>query len=219
MNLDVLPVPQAETLDPVNLSALNQYAYCPRRCALIYLDGEFEQNIHTARGNAEHERVDRAAHVAGHDGARVEYALPVWSERWGLIGKCDVVEFWPDGTIFPVEYKHGPKQKHLNDDLQLVAQALCLEEMFGREISQGAIYHATSRRRREIIITAELRRSVAQTADAIRTMLASERLPAPVNDRRCDQCSLNAICEPKIAAAVRRHQAARDSLFDPDAPV
>lgn len=200
--------------EPVNLSALNQYAYCPRRCGLIYLEGEFAQNIHTARGNAEHERVDQAAHLAGHDGARIEYALPVWSERWGLIGKCDVVEFLPDDTLYPVEYKHGPKRQHQNDDLQLAGQAMCLEEMFGRTIPKGAIYHATSRRRREVAITETLRSTVAATADAIRRMLSSGRIPPPVNDRRCDQCSLRTICAPEILATAGRRQAALDSLYD-----
>ena len=205
---------------PINLSALNQYAYCPRRCALIYLEGEFEQNIHTARGNAEHERVDRSAHVAGHDGARIEFALPVWSERWGLIGKCDVVEFWPDGTLYPVEYKHGPKKKHLNDDLQLAAQAICLEEMFGRTGTRGAIFHASSHRRREVLFTAEIRRSVFETTDAIRTMLNIKRMPTPIKDHRCDQCSLNTICEPTMTAAANsRHRARLDSLFDVDGPI
>ena len=128
-----------EPLEPVNISALNQYAYCARRCALIYIDGEFTDNLHTQRGNAEHARVDRAAHMTKRDGARVEYALPIWSDSLGLIGKCDVVEFWPDGTIYPVEYKHGPRRAWLNDDLQLVAQAACLEEMFERSIPCGAI--------------------------------------------------------------------------------
>ncbi|SDW94804.1 CRISPR-associated protein Cas4 [Thiocapsa roseopersicina] len=216
MNDDTGLVPAAMAVDPVNLSALNQYSYCPRRCGLIYLDGEFEQNVHTARGNAEHEKVDRASHVAGHEGARLEYALPVWSDRYGLIGKCDVVELWPDGTIYPVEYKHGPRKKHINDDLQLVAQALCLEEIFGRAVLKGAIYHAASRRRREVLMTPELRRLVVESAEAIRAMLASGRLPPPVNDRRCDQCSLNAICDPAGTAAVDRHVAALHSLFQPD---
>ena len=77
----------------IALSALNHWAYCPRRCGLIHMEGEFTDNIHTARGNAEHERVDRIAHETVRSGARVEYALPVWSDRLGLIGKCDVVEF------------------------------------------------------------------------------------------------------------------------------
>jgi CRISPR-associated exonuclease Cas4 len=213
-NTELVPA----AVDPVNLSALNQYSYCPRRCGLIYLDGEFEQNVHTARGNAEHERVDRAAHEAGHEGARLEYALPVWSDRYGLIGKCDVVELWPDGTIYPVEYKHGPRKKHINDDLQLVAQAMCLEEMFGCAVLKGAIYHATSRRRREVLISPELRLSVTENAEAIRAMIASGGLPPPVNDRRCDQCSLNAICDPTGTTAVDRQVAALHALFQPDGP-
>jgi len=108
--------------DPVPLSALNHWAYCPRRCGLIHMEGEFTNNIHTARGNAEHEKVDGIHHET-HGDRRSETALPVWSDRIGLIGKCDVVEFLADGTPYPVEYKHGPKRKWLNDDLQLAAQA------------------------------------------------------------------------------------------------
>lgn len=204
------------TSEPVNISALNQYAYCPRRCGLIYLEGEFDQNIHTARGNAEHERVDQAAHVAGKDGARVDYALPVWSETVGLIGKCDVVEHWPDGSVYPVEYKHGPRGKWLNDDLQLTAQALCLEEMFGRSVPKGAIFHASSRRRREVVFTPELCILVAQTVEAIRAMLASERLPPPVNDARCRECSLKDLCQPEAIAARSRQLRLKAGLFDTD---
>ncbi len=183
--------------DSIPLSALNHWAYCPRRCGLIHMEGEFTDNIHTSRGNAEHERVDRVAHVTSRDGARVEYALPVWSDRRGLIGKCDVVEFWPDSTVFPVEYKHGPKRKWLNDDIQLAAQALCLEEMLVRPVPKGAIYHASSHRRREVAITQALRDRVVETAEAIRAMLASGRLPPPVNDARCRECSLKEICQPE----------------------
>jgi CRISPR-associated exonuclease Cas4 len=199
--------------DPIPLSALNHYAYCPRRCGLIHVEGEFTDNIHTARGNAEHERVDRIAYETRQSGARVEYALPVWSDRVGLIGKCDVVEFWPDGTVYPVEYKHGARKKWLNDDLQLAAQALCLEEMLGRPVTHGAIYHASSRRRREVAITPELRRLVMETADAIRAMLASGRLPPPVNDARCRECSLNEICEPAALAAKDIQTELRADLF------
>lgn len=197
----------------VNLSALNQYAYCPRRCGLIYLEGEFEDNVHTARGSAEHERVDRVAHASTREGARVEYALPVWSERLGLMGKCDVVEFWPDGMIYPVEYKHGPRKKWINDDLQVAAQAACLEEMLGRPVPNGAIYHFASRRRREVAVTLVLKLLMEQTADAIRTMLASGRLPAPVNDRRCPDCSLKSICQPEVMANGERQRVQKQQLF------
>lgn len=200
--------------DPIALSALNHYAYCPRRCGLIHMEGEFTDNIHTARGNAEHARVDRVAYQTKQSGARVEYALPVWSDRIGLIGKCDVVEFWPDGTVYPVEYKHGARKKWLNDDLQLAAQALCLEEMLGRPVTHGAIYHASSRRRREVDITPALRALVVETADAIRAMLSSGRLPPPVNDARCRECSLIEICQPAALAARDAQTELRAELFN-----
>jgi CRISPR-associated exonuclease Cas4 len=203
--------------EPLNVSALNQYAYCPRRCGLIYLEGEFTDNIHTQRGNAEHARVDRAAHTTTREGARVEYALPIWSDRLGLIGKCDVVEFWPDGAIYPVEYKHGPRRAWLNDDIQLAAQALCLEEMFGTTIERGAIYHAGSKRRREIDVNEGLRAQVASAVAAIREMQLVRRLPEPTTDpRRCRDCSMKDTCQPEAARALRSGMAAFRNLFEPD---
>lgn len=207
-----------EPLEPINVSALNQYAYCPRRCALIYIDGEFTDNLHTQRGNAEHARVDRAAHTTNRDGARVEYALPIWSERLSLIGKCDVVEFWPDGTIYPVEYKHGPKRAWLNDDLQLVAQAVCLEEMFERSIPCGAIFHAASKRRREVEFKDPLRRQLDECVAEVRSLIGQTRLPPPTTDtRRCRECSMRDICQPEAARRIADAAAARSALFDPDA--
>jgi len=206
-----------EIADPINVSALNQYTYCPRRCGLIYLESEFSNNIHTARGNAEHERVDQSGYVTTSEGARAEYTLPVWSEQLGLIGKCDVVEFWPDGNIYPVEYKHGERKKRLNDDLQLVAQALCLEEMTGKVITHGAIYHHGSRRRREMAITQELRGKVEETVNAIRAMMDSGKLPPPVNDARCKECSLKEICQPQAVAGRATQHSLLETLFEPEA--
>jgi CRISPR-associated exonuclease Cas4 len=202
--------------EPILLSALNQYAYCPRRCYLIHAEGEFEDNIHTQRGAAEHERVDEEASRSLEAGGRVEYALPIWSERLGLIGKCDVVEFHGDGTIYPVEYKHGKRRKWLNDDLQLTAQAMCLEEMLGKPVLRGAIYHASSKRRREVEFTAALRKQVEEMAIAIRTLLASGQIPPPVNDKRCRECSLKDICQPEALAATAIHSRLRAHLFRPE---
>lgn len=203
--------------DPINVSALNQYSYCPRRCALIYLENEFSDNVHTSRGNAEHERVDRVSHTTSKDGARVEYALPIWSERLGLIGKCDVVEFWLDGTIYPVEYKHGSRKQRENDDLQLAAQAICLEEMFGRCVERGAIFHAKSKRRRELVFDAALRTRLEQIIDSVRVMLSRDQLPPPVNDNRCRECSMQEICQPEALARKEREHTLLVHLFDPEA--
>lgn len=202
--------------DPINVSALNQYTYCPRRCGLIYLESEFSDNIHTARGTAEHERVDQSGWVTTREGARTEYALPIWSDRLGLVGKCDVVEFWPDGGVYPVEYKHGARKKRLNDDLQLAAQAICLEEMTGKPVTHGAIYHHTSRRRREVAITDTLRRQVEETVAAVRTLLVSGQLPPPVNDARCKECSLQDIRQPEVLADRAHQRKILTELFNVD---
>jgi CRISPR-associated exonuclease Cas4 len=203
-----------ESAEPIAVSALNQYAYCPRRCALIFMDQEFENNIHTQRGTDEHDRADQTFHACDANGVRLEYALPVWSCRMGLSGRCDVVEFHHDGMVYPVEYKHGKKQKWLNDDLQLAAQALCLEEMLNITIEKGAIFHKGSLHRREVVFTQKLRKLVEETADAIHTLLASGYLPPPVNDQRCPECSLKNICMPSVVAEKKRGRNAVRELFE-----
>lgn len=204
-----------EADDPIMLSALQHWSYCPRQCALIHLEQAFDENVHTMRGNAAHERVDDPG-FASFEGVRSERALPVWSDRLGLVGKCDVVEFHPDGSVYPVEYKHGRKKLQVHDDLQLAAQAMCLEEMFGKPVVKGAIYHHTSRRRREVAITPELRRLVEDTVAAIRTMLALGKLPLPLNDARCKECSLNDICQPQAMALCATHTQLEQTLYDPE---
>ncbi len=202
--------------DRVPISALNQYAYCPRRCYLIHAEGEFEDNVHTLRGSHEHERVDRQRHEVS-AGVRVEYALPVWSRRLGLSGRCDAVEFPPDGTVYPVEYKHGKRRRWINDDLQLAAQALCLEEMLERAVTRGAIYHQQSRRRREVIVDEALRREVEDTVAAVRGLLSKTERPPPVEDaRRCGECSLRDICQPELARAEREIMGIKAHLFEPE---
>ena len=142
--------------DPVPISALQHWAYCPRQCGLIHLEQAFDDNLHTQRGQAVHAQVDKPG-VEERKGLRVERALPVWNDELGLIGKADVVEFEPDGTPYPVEYKHGSRNKAADiaacDDVQLAAQALCLEAMTGRAVSEGALYYASSKRRRVVAIT------------------------------------------------------------------
>ena len=198
--------------DPIPLSALQHWAYCPRQCGLIHLEQAFEDNLHTARGQAVHRLVDEPGYEMK-AGVKVERALPLWSDTLSLIGKADLVEFHPDGMVFPVEFKHGRRRQKIHDDLQLAAQARCLEEMLGRPVPRGAIFHASSRRRREVVITAELRRLVAETAEAIRAMLVSGRLPAPANDGRCRECSLKEICQPEAMADKETQRRQRHGLF------
>ena len=205
--------------DPLPLSALQHWAYCPRQCGLIHLEQAFDDNLHTLRGQAVHRQVDDPGFEI-RKGVRVERALPVWSDTLGLIGKADVVEFEPGGTPYPVEYKHGSRHKAADiaacDDVQLAAQAVCLEEMTGHAVPEGALYYATSKRRRVVAIDAALRATVRTTAAAVRAMLAAGTLPPPTEDeRRCRGCSLRDRCQPQALGRLAAHQA--PDPFDPDA--
>ncbi len=201
--------------DPIPIPALQHWAYCPRQCGLIHLEQAFEDNVHTARGQAVHHLVDDPGY-AMKSGVKVERALPLWSDRLGQVGKADLVEFRQDGSIYPVEFKHGRKRQKIHDDIQLAAQAMCLEEMLGRHVAVGAIYHASSRRRREVAIAPELHQRVESTINAIRAMLRSVMVPRPANDERCRECSLRDICQPEAIAATIRLRDERQHLFDED---
>jgi CRISPR-associated exonuclease Cas4 len=176
----------------------------------------FDDNVYTARGQAVHRLVDTPGYEIK-AGVKVERALPLWSDGLGLIGKADVVEFHPGGAVFPVEFKHGRKREKIHDDIQLAAQAMCLEEMLGVTVLLGAIYHASSRRRREVAITAELRGIVEATVNAIRQMVQQGKLPPPVNDERCRACSLIDACQPAALADATRLKRLHDELLTPDA--
>ncbi|MCB8747386.1 CRISPR-associated protein Cas4 [Rhodoferax sp. U2-2l] len=211
-----------ETAEPIPLSALQHWHYCPRQCGLIHLEQVFDDNVHTLRGQAVHAKADQPG-VETAKGVRVERALPLWHDALGLIGKSDVVEFLAGGVPYPVEYKHGSRNKAADiaacDDIQLAAQALCLEAMTGKPVNEGALYYATSKRRRVVPITVQLKTDVAQTAQAIRQMLASGTLPPPLSGeqaaRRCKACSLQERCQPQATHAGLL--SARAALFDPDA--
>jgi CRISPR-associated exonuclease Cas4 len=210
---------QTEPLEPIMLSALQHYTYCPRQCALIHIEQSFTENLYTLRGQALHHTVDTPGSEAikrGLDALRVERALPVWSEQYGLIGKCDVVEFLAGGVPYPVEYKTGSKRDKLHDNIQLCAQALCLAEMFGQPVPKGAIFHGASKRRREVVFDAELVATTSATIAAVRAMLAAGTVPAPNWDERCRHCSLIDTCQPEMLSGQTRLRTLRAQLFSVD---
>jgi CRISPR-associated exonuclease Cas4 len=197
--------------DLVLISALEHWSYCPRQCALIHLEQAWDENLYTLRGRMAHEKVDQPEGER-REGVRVERAVPLWSDRLGLVGKADVVELH-GATPYPVEYKHGPRRRWGHDDLQLCAQALCLEEMTGQAVPAGAIYHHSSRRRREVAFDAPLRARTEEPVREVRRLLRQERLPPAVNDARCENCSLRPSCLPAVVADPTRVGSARRALF------
>lgn len=189
--------------DLIPLSALQHWLVCPRQCGLIHLEGQWEDNRLTAEGNALHARVDQAG-AESRDGVRRVTGLPLKCARLGLVGRADVVEFRRSaggGEVpFPIEHKRGREKADDRDTAQLCAQALCLEEMLGAAVPEGALFYAATRRRVQVAFTPGLRRRVEDAADGIREMLASGRTPAPVAIPACRGCSLADLCLPNALA-------------------
>ncbi len=194
---------QAEEQEVVMISALQHYSYCPRQCALIHVEQVFDENLYTLRGKRVHERADYPD-SALEVGVRVERGLALFSERLGLVGKADVVEISQDGTPYPVEYKSGPQRGSKHDDVQLCAQAMCLEEMLGCDVPCGAVYHYASRRRRDVTFDSALRSLTERTVDAVRSLLVTSTVPPPVADARCPKCSLFDACMPFALSAAQK---------------
>lgn len=196
----------------IAISALQHWSYCPRQCALIHVEQVFSENLFTSRGRAVHALVDEPG--AENTGTvRIERAMPLWNDALGLTGRADLVEFAEDGTPYPVEYKHGPRRAKRHDELQLAAQALCLEEMTDRQVPEGAIFHFSSRRRRKVQITESLRSETRQAVTAVRAMLRKPQLPPPANDKRCRHCSLINLCQPAIVAGQTRYRSLLENLY------
>lgn len=197
------PIAATETAedDLLPISALQHFLYCPRQCALIHIERQWAENVFTAEGRLLHDRTDRGGEESRR-GLRVARAVPVRSLRLGVVGVADVVELHDGGRRpIPVEYKRGRPKKHRADEVQLCAQAICLEEMFGVPVIEGFLFYGRQRRRSAVTFDAGLRDLTARIAAETRHLLASGRTPPPAYEpRKCDACSLMALCRPKPLA-------------------
>ena len=190
------------TDDPiVAISAIEHFVYCPRQCALIHGDGVWSDNAQTVRGSRMHRRVD-SGHHRTERGRLVLRAIPLWSETLGLSGRADAVEM-EQGAVRPVEYKSGVRHG-ATADLQLCAQALCLEEMLNVDIPDGDVWYGGPRRRSRVAFTPALRREVRAIIHDIRQQLLTGSLPDAPNDRRCVACQLQPHCVPEVTSAPQR---------------
>lgn len=186
----------------VPISALEHHVYCPRQCALIHVDGLWFDNRYTVRGQAGHRRVDSGENRSER-GRTVVRAVPLFSETLGLSGRADAVEVHSDGNVVPVEYKMGVRHG-IAADIQLCAQAMCLEEMLDREIPTGFLWLSGTRRRTEVAIDARLRSRTLRVIDAVRYWMHQGRLPEAENDRRCTRCQFSDHCLPDLVANPER---------------
>ncbi len=185
----------------VRISAIEHFSYCPRQCALIQCDGIWFDNRHTVRGTRAHQRVDSGA--SRHErGRQVLRAIPLWSEKLGLTGRSDAVEIG-ENEVVPVEYKSGSAHGDAAN-LQVCAQALCLEEMLEVDVPRGYVWYGGTRRRVLVEFNSALRSEVCRIVEAIRSQLISGILPDAPNDNRCKECQLASHCLPEVVSASRR---------------
>lgn len=203
-----------EESDYITLSSLNDAAFCRRRCALHRLENVWVDTVHTRSGSRYHERV-HARRKSRCEESRKEAGLRLVSHAHGIQGVADLVEFLTDGTPFPVEYKRGKERPWDNDDVQLCAQALCLEEMTGKAVPSGAIYHILSKRRRTVEFSTRLRELTRETIREVRNLLSADCLPPVVKVPHCRKCSLRAVCMPGLDSESKTYKDLVDGLFAP----
>jgi len=188
-------------LEPIYLSRLQHYLYCPRQFALIELEDVWLENQFTAEGQVLHQRVDQAEKEKRGE-LRTVRALRLSHATLGIEGVADVVEYRrrPDGTEqpYPIEYKRGKPKSHRADEVQLCAQALCLEDMEGVEVPEGALFYGEVRRRHAVDFDAALRQLTLQTIHACREIVQSKQTPKAVYQAlKCRHCSLLEQCHPQ----------------------
>ena len=188
------------------LSALQHLAFCERQCALIHLEQAWAENRLTAEGRILHERVHEREDETRGD-LRVARGLRLRSRRLGLVGQADVVEFHrqSDGgwIPYPVEYKRGRAKPGDCDRIQLCAQAICLEEMLGVGVPQGALFYGQPRRREEVPLTESLRTATTSAAGRLHGLIRSGRTPAARYEHKCENCSLRDLCQPRMPRGAR----------------
>ena len=180
----------------------------------MHVAHEFMHNVHTVEGSLLHERADSGEETRRGDLLQLRRVY-LYSFRYGLTGKADLIEEWPS-EIYPVEYKKGRRGNWENDQIQLCAQALALEEMLGREIPKGFIYYAATGRRQEVRFTPELRQETLETIAKVRELLQSGERPLAIYMPKCKGCSLYQVCLPREMALVRKRLVPQNQTSEQD---
>jgi CRISPR-associated exonuclease Cas4 len=189
------------------LSALQHWLFCPRQCALIHLEQVWAENKFTAEGQVLHKKAHEGEDESK-AGVRITRSMSVRSLVLGISGQCDIVEFHQNGLVVQVEYKRGKPKTHRADEVQLCAQAMCLEEMLSVAISNGCLFYGENRRRTTVEFDTALRQLVVETSTALHAMIDSRQTPmADYLAKRCDACSLIDLCQPKAMRFKRGVQA------------
>ena len=196
--------------DYLMLSGIQHFAFCKRQWALIHIEQQWAENYRTTAGELMHKKAHDEGSFEKRGDLLIVRGLRIASHELGLSGQCDVVEFHQseegidlfgyDGKWIPlpIEYKHGTPKENKADELQLCAQAACLEEMFQTSISGGFLYYGENRRRSKGEFTEDLRSEMRKTAQKMHEMFKRGHTPNVKTSKRCKACSLANLCLPKL---------------------
>lgn len=206
-----------EEQDYLLLSGLQHFAYCPRQWALIHVDGQWADSADTVKGKIIHKKAHNEQSYELRGNSLVLRGLRISSRELGVSGQCDVVEFtkvpiYQEGSVTlkgfpgwwipcPVEYKKGNGRYQKADELQLVCEALCLEEMLQTRITHADLFYSEIRERVHVIIDAGKRASVRNALNEMRHLYESHYLPRIKKSKKCINCSLQDICMPQILSS------------------
>ncbi len=196
--------------DYLQLSGLQHFAFCRRQWALIHIEDQWAENLRTMDGHIMHEHVHDQDFRESRGDRLIVRGLAVHSAELGISGQCDAVELHrdPNGVPlrnreglwrpYPVEYKRGKPKEHSADELQLCAQAMCLEEMLCCAIPEGALYYGEPRRRTVVCFTLELRGQVRDSLAEMHELYRRHYTPKVKPSKACSACSLKDLCLPKL---------------------
>lgn len=193
------------------ISGIQHFVFCRRQWAMIHVENIWNDNILTVQGQNLHKKADNPFKDEKRNNIITVMAMPVKSQTLGIYGKCDIVEFYENEdvgvylpkyaktyTVVPVEYKHGSLKKDDSDVLQLLAEAVCLEEMLATKIDYGYIYYAKKRRREKIVFSSELRDKLERCINEMHDYMKKGYTPKVKEQRKCKSCSLYNLCFPDL---------------------
>lgn len=199
--------------DYLPLSGIQHFAFCPRQWALIHVENQWRENLRTIQGKQLHERVDNPDFFESRGDVLITRSVPLSSNELGFYGVADMIEFHAVATggvglkgrmgrwqPIPIEYKRGKPKKDNVDEVQLCAQAICLEEMLGIRIQYGYVFYGEIRRRTKVMLDVTLRETVKETARQMHILYDQNITPAPTAERNCKSCSMVDICLPSLRA-------------------
>lgn len=204
--------------DYLMLSGIQHFAFCRRQWAIIHIEQQWAENYRTTAGELMHKKAHDEGSFEKRGDLLTVRGLRVFSHELGLSGQCDVVEFHQskngvelfgyDGkwNPVPVEYKRGEPKENNADELQLCAQAICLEEMFQTDIVDGYLYYGENRRRSHIEFTDSLRKKVKQMAEEMHDLSGKGYTPKVKPTKQCKACSLEELCVPKLQKAMKARE-------------